>query len=157
MYDAYLLEKKSLKNDVVDGKVVGFSFGVRLSNYRGNFLSLINGFYVDVDGVEYPRETQTFEINGQTPRSIDEIEKCCWEHWDMQDTGYLHIEKEGGLEPGTHTIKYMQCILAAYGYSPTDEEYVTNPPKPGDIAGGGKTNRINSFELELKGDTNDGN
>lgn len=150
MYDSYLVVKDTLKNDVEGQKVTGFSFGVRLSNYRGNFLSLINGFYVNVDGIDYPRETQYFEVNDKPPRSMDEIEKCCWEHWDMQDTAYLHIKKDGGLTPGIHTIKYRQCTLDGYGYSPTDEEYVTNPPKPGDMGGGGKTNRINVFEMELK-------
>lgn len=150
MYDSYLVEKGSLKNEVKDGKVTGFSFGVRLSNYRGIYLSLVNGFYVNVDGVDYPRETQFMEINGKAPRSMDEIEKSCWEHWNMQDTAYLHIEKEGGLAPGTHQIKYLECTLGGYGYNPTDEEYVTNPPKPGDTHSGGKTSVITTFELELK-------
>ena len=152
MYDDYLVVKNSLKNDVEDGKVTGFTFGVRISNYRGNFLSLFNGFYVDVDGVDYPRETQFFEVNGKAPRSMDEIEKACWEHWDMQDTAYLHIKKEGGLAPGKHSVKYQQCSLEGYGYSPTDEEYVKNPPKPGQLGFGGKTDRVNCYELELKED-----
>jgi len=138
MYENYLIEKGTLKNDVVDGKVVGFSFGVRIANYRGNFVSLINGFYVVVDGVEYGRDLQTFEINGKPPRTMDELAKAHFEHWDMQDTGYVHIAKEGGLAPGEHEIEYLECILGGYGYNPTDEEYVTNPPKPG--AGGSAKN-----------------
>lgn len=152
MYDSYLVVKDTLKNDVVDGKTVGFSFGVRIANYRGNFLSLINGFYVAVDGVEYSRDVQKFEINGKAPRSIEEIEKCYWEHWDMQDMGIVHIAKEGGLEPGTHTIKYMECILGYYGYhgkGVDDEIFVTNPPMPGDPMGCEKTPRFNNYELEL--------
>ncbi len=150
MYDLYLVEQGTLKNDVVDGKVVGFSFGVRISNYRGNFLSLINGFYVEVDGVLYKRDVQSFEINGKAPRSIDEIETCYFEHWDLQDTGYIHIAKEGGLTPGKHTIRYMECILGAYGYAKRLNAYVENPPEPGDPRGCQKTNRINSYVLELK-------
>lgn len=150
MYDSYLVVKDTLRNEVVDGKTVGFSFGVRIANYRGNYISLINGFYVDVDGVEYGRDVQSFEVNGKAPRSIDEIEKCCWEHWDMQDMARLHIKKDGGLAAGKHTIKYMECILGAYGYNDTDEEYVKNPPKPGDPRGAAKTSRLNVFELEIK-------
>lgn len=149
MYDNYLVVKDSLKNDVVDGKTVGFSFGIRIANYRGNFISLINGFFVEVDGVEHLRETQFFEVNGKPPRSIDEIEKCCWEHWDMQDTAYLHITKDGGLAPGKHTIRYMECILGAYGYTKHDAGYVKNPPKPGSPEGAAKTNIINTFELVI--------
>ena len=83
MYDAYLVEQGTLKNDVVDGKVGGFSFGVRVSNYRGIYLSLVNGFYVKVDGVEYPREIQTYEINGKPPRPLSETIKSVWEHWAL--------------------------------------------------------------------------
>ena len=150
MYDSYLVVKDSLKNDVENGKVTGFSFGMRLSNYRGNYLSLFNGFYVKVDGVVYPVETQFVEVNGKPPRSYEELKKCCWEQWRMQDIAYMHIKKEGGLEPGVHKIEYMQCCLAAYGYTPNDEAYVTNPPKPGDGKGGGKTSRVNVYELELQ-------
>lgn len=150
MYDSYLVVKDTLKNDVVDGKIVGFSFGVRIANYRGNYLSLINGFYVNVDGVDYKRDVQSFEINGKPPRSIDEIEKCYWEHWDMQDTAILHIQKEGGLEPGKHIVKYMECILGYYGYEGNDEEFITNPPEPGDPRGAAKTRRINTYEMVLQ-------
>lgn len=149
MYDSYLVVKGSLKNDVVDGEVVGFSFGVRLSNYRGVFVSLINGFVVKVDGVDYPPETQTFEVNGKPPRSLDEIAKAVWEHWAMQDTAYLHIAKPGGLEAGVHVIEYMESTLADYGYTGKEEEWLANPPKPGDPRAGGKTPYITTHELEL--------
>ncbi len=150
MYDSYLVVKDTLKNDVIDGKAVGFRFGVRLSNYRGNALSLVHGFYVEVDGVLYTRDQQFLEVNGKVPRSMDELATCYFEQWAMQDTAYLHIAKEGGLAPGRHTIRYMQCTLAAYGYNPTDEEWVRHPPEPGHPMCGGKTSHINSYELELK-------
>ena len=65
MFDNYLIRADSLRNDFVDGEVVGFSLAVRNANYRGVFLSLHTGYYLCVDGVEYPREAQTFEINGK--------------------------------------------------------------------------------------------
>ena len=150
MYDAYLVEAGTLKNDVVDGKVVGFSFGVRVSNYRGIYLSLVNGFYVTVDGVEYPREIQTYEINGKPPRPLSETIQAVWEHWALTDTLYIHIAKESGLAPGKHEIGSMECTVAQYGYTGHDEELITNPPVPGDPRGGMKTSRVNSYELELK-------
>ncbi len=150
MYDAYLVEQGTLKNDIIDGKVVGFSFGVRVSNYRGIYLSLVNGFYVTVDGVEYPRELQTYEINGKPPRPLSETMKSVWEHWALTDTLYIHVAKEGGLTPGQHEIGYMECTLAQYGYTENDEEYVNNPPLPGDPRGGMKTSRVNTYVLELK-------
>ena len=51
MYDSFMIQADSLKNDVVNGETVGFQFIVRLANYRGIYLSLASGFYVSVDGV----------------------------------------------------------------------------------------------------------
>ena len=149
MYENWLVEQGTLKNDVDNGKTVGFSFGVRLANYRGIYLSLINGFYVNVDGEDYPVESQSLEINGKPPRSIAETEKACWEHWAFQETAYLHIAKEGGLAPGKHQIKYMESSVQGYGYMPTAEEWVTNPPPPGDPSGAFKTGVVTVFELDL--------
>ena len=149
MFDSFLIREDSLKNVEQDGKIVGFKFGVRIADYRGAILSLHNGYYVSVDGVEYPREVQKFEINGKPPRSFEELKTCVWEHWDFDDEGMLYIEKEGGLAPGIHHIGLQQSILAAYGYMPTDEEWIKNPPVPGSGAGAGKTNVICYYDSPL--------
>ena len=151
MFDQYLVKKDSLQNVVRDGKVAGFRFAVKIADYRGCFLSLHNGYYIEVDGVEYPRELQKFEINGKPPRTFDDLKTCCWEHWDFDDFGYVYVEKEGGLAPGRHTLKLMQSVLAQYGYMPWDEEWLKNPPVPGKGGGAGKTENICSFDLELRG------
>ena len=148
MYDLYLVRKDSLENVVKDGEVVGFKLGVRIANYRGEFLSLVHGFYVAVDGVVYGRDVQSFEVNGQPPRDMDEIAKCCWEHWDYLDEGIIHIAKPGGLAPGKHKVDYQECILGRYGYQPNDEEWVTNPPVPGQ-GGAEKTRYICSYDCVL--------
>ena len=49
-----------------------------------------------------------------------------WEHWDYDDEAMLYIEKPGGLAHGMHRIGLQQSILAAYGYMPTDEEWIRN-------------------------------
>ncbi len=149
MFDRFLIRKDSLTNVVENGEVIGFKFAVRIADYRGCFLSLHNGYYVECDGVEYPVSLQRFEINQKGPRSFDEIKTCIWEHWDYDDEAYLYIEKKGGLTPGKHNIGLQQSVLAQYGYMPWDEEWVKNPPVPGKGSGAGKTNTISRFELEL--------
>ena len=151
MFDNFLIRKDSLENEIDDkGKVVGFKIAVRNANYRGVFLSLHNGYFIAVDGIQYKRDKQTFEINGKKPRSFEEIKTAVWEHWDYDDEGILHIAKEGGLSSGKHIIQFQQSILAAYGYLPTDEEWVKNPPEPGTGAGSDKTRNVIQYELELK-------
>ena len=149
MFDNYLIRRDSLKNDVKDAVVTGFSVAVRHSNYRGVFLSLHAGYFFEVDGVEYPVEVQSFEINGRAPRSFEETKAAIWEHWDYDDEAILHIAAPGGLRAGAHIIRFQQCVLAAYGYLSTDEAWVATPPKPGGGAGSDKTPHIVTYELEL--------
>lgn len=149
MFDHFLIRQDSLKNDVTDGKVTGFSFAVKIADYRGCFLSLHNGYYVECDGIEYDRKQQTFEVNGRGERTFEELKKCVWEHWDFADEARLHIKKEDGLTPGKHKIRIKQSILMQYGYAPWDEEWVENPPIPGKNINEGKSSVIFSFELEL--------
>lgn len=139
----------SLKNRRQDGQVVGFSIAVRHANYRGVYLSLHNGYYIEVDGVEYPVSVQSFEINGRPPRSFDETRNAVHEHWDYDDEAILHIQVPGGLAPGFHRLRFQQSVLAAYGYLPTDEQWVTNPPKPGTGAGSDKTPYIVTYMLQM--------
>jgi Domain of unknown function (DUF6379) len=149
MFDNYLIRADSLRNDVVDGAIVGFSMAVRIANYRGVFLSLHTGYYLCVDGIEYPTNVQTFEINGKPPRSFDEIMTAVWEHWDYDDEAILHVGAPGGLAAGAHEVKFQQCVIAAYGYMPTDEEWVKAPPTPGTGAGSEKTPQILTYQLTL--------
>lgn len=149
MFDQYLIRKDSLQNVYEDGKATGFKFAVRIADYRGCFLSLHNGYYINCDGIEYPRSAQRFEINGKPPRTFDEIKNCVWEYWNYDDEGYVYVEKAGGLKPGRHVIGLQQSVLSQYGYMQWDEEWVKNPPVPGKGLGAGKTFRICEYELEL--------
>ena len=117
-------EAGTLQNVTIDGKIVGFKFGVRLPRYRGNMLSLINGYYVTVDGEEFPQSAIKMEVNGKPPRSFDEIKKAVWEHWDFQETAYLHISKPGGLEPGMHEVLAVVSNFEQHGYNPMQDQNV---------------------------------
>ncbi|MEZ5767226.1 MAG: DUF6379 domain-containing protein [Paracoccaceae bacterium] len=149
MFDRFFVREDSLVNDIENGEVVGFSLAVRNANYRGVYLSLHNGYYLSIDGVEYGRDVQTFEINGAAPRDFEEIKTAVHEHWDYDDEGILHVRKPGGLAPGEHNLRIQQSVLAAYGYRPTDEEWVRNPPVPGSGAGSDKAPDISEFTLTL--------
>ncbi|WNM27224.1 DUF6379 domain-containing protein [Demequina capsici] len=153
MFDNFLIKADSLKNEVRDGEVVGFTMAVKHANYRGCFLSLHNGYFVEVDGVSYPVSVQTFEVNGKAPRTFDEVKAAVWEHWDYPEAAILHVAAPGGLAEGDHTIRFQQSVLAAYGYLPTDEEWVVTPPTPGTGAGSDKTPYIVTYTLPLSGST----
>lgn len=149
MFDNYLVRADSLRNEMQDGEVVGFTIAVRHANYRGVYLSLHNGYFIEIDGIDYPVAAQRFEINGKAPRSFDETKTAVWEHWDYDDEAVLHVRAPGGLQPGVHKLRFQQSVLAAYGYLPTDDEWVRNPPQPGTGAGSDKTPNIITYTLEL--------
>ena len=149
MFDQFLIREDSLENVSENGRVTGFRFAVRIADYRGCFLSLHNGYYLIVDGTEYPNELQKLQINGKEPRTYEELKTCCWEHWDYDDEGYVYVQKDGGLEEGMHHIGIQQSILAQYGYMPWDEEWVLHPPIPGSGQGAGKTETVSFFDLAL--------
>ena len=54
----------SLKNYYINGKKMGYQFDIRLSYYRGHFLTVIDEFGIKVDGIEVPIETVKFCMNG---------------------------------------------------------------------------------------------
>lgn len=56
MLDMFLVRKDSLENVYENEKAVGFKFAVRIADYKGCILSLHNGYYLEVDEVEYPKE-----------------------------------------------------------------------------------------------------
>lgn len=149
MFDNYLIRADSLRNDVVGGEIVGFSMAVRIANYRGVYLSLHTGYFLEVDGIDYPREVQSFEVNAKPPRGFEEIAFAVHEHWDYDDEAILHVRKPGGLASGEHVIRFQQCIIAAYGYLPTDEDWVKAPPQTGNGAGSDKTPHIVTYRLTL--------
>ncbi|KAA9014682.1 MULTISPECIES: C-glycoside deglycosidase beta subunit domain-containing protein [Sphingobium] len=149
MFDNYLIRADSLRNDVIDGEIVGFQMAVRIANYRGVYLSLHTGYFLEVDGTLYPREAQSFEVNGKPPRGFDEIKAAVREHWDYDDEAILHIRAPGGLSAGAHVVRFQQCVIAAYGYLPTDEAWVKEPPTPGTGAGSDKTPQIITYHLTL--------
>lgn len=144
MFDRYMVKEGSFKNNGQEG----FQFQVHIGEYRGCFLSLVRGYYVEVDGKEYPLDKQKFEINGKGPRTFDEIAKATWEHWDYDDYATLYVECPGGLPKGKHKLGLMQGLMTQYGWMPHDQEWIDNTPLPKDMAG--KQMEVYYFDVEIQ-------
>lgn len=60
-----VIQDNSLKNVYVNGKKDGYKFDIRLSCYRGHFLSLINELELSVDGEEVKKEDMFFAFTAK--------------------------------------------------------------------------------------------
>lgn len=103
----------SLKNDYILGKKSGYSFDIRLSYYRGHFLSDIDEFQVVVDGTPVPEENVAFCLNGKE-MAVYEIKEAYTEFWRLLDPAHIKIYKPGGLEAGAHHIEVKLMLRVPY-------------------------------------------
>lgn len=112
MFDRYLLEDDTLRNEVVDGEVVGWSVGARIGYYRGLGLSMID-VSLTVDGVAVPRDRIHIRVRGGDYR-LTEMDEVLDDRWGFGETATLFVEQPGGLEPGSHEIFFEQSLRISY-------------------------------------------
>ena len=103
----------SFKNYYVNGKKMGYQFDIRLSYYRGHFLSLIDEFAVKVDDFEVPNERIKFCINGKEFSPV-EFDKCYTEFWRVTDPAVIRVFQPGGLAAGAHDIDVKLMFHSPY-------------------------------------------
>lgn len=113
----------SLKNIKANGKNVGYQFDIRLSYYRGHFLSVIDEFGVKVDGQEVPAEAIKFCINGKEFSPI-EFDKCYTEFWQVIEPATIKVFCPGGLDEGEHDIDVTLFFRSPYMPIGPDHQYM---------------------------------
>ena len=103
----------SLKAIRVNGRKMGYQFDIRLSYYRGHFLTVIDEFSVTVDGQEVDNERIKFCINGKE-FSPAEFDKCYTEFWRVTDPATIKVFAPGGLAAGPHDIDVKLMFHSPY-------------------------------------------
>lgn len=103
MLDIQLIQTRGFHNTVENGEIVGFQFNVRLTYYRGIFLSQLRPQKVVVDGEVFPRESVIWEIAGKE-YTFSELRQEGMAHWNPLNTATIKIRKDGGLPQGYHEI-----------------------------------------------------
>ena len=130
-----------------NGKTEGFALDVRLKSARGCFLSILNGFYLTVDGVPYGRKAQKLVIHGKGPRSMDELRSFPFEHWDPWETATLLVSAEAGLSAGEHEVTCVPRLMD--GYFKASPEWIDTPP-PLDMDLSEKDKRLNTLIMSCR-------
>lgn len=103
----------SLKNTYVNGKKLGYQFDIRLSYYRGHFLSVIDEFAVTVDGESIPDEHIKFCLHGKE-FGIAQLHDLTAEFWQITEPATIKIFAPGGLEKGEHAVDVKLMFHSPY-------------------------------------------
>ncbi|MCL7749756.1 C-glycoside deglycosidase beta subunit domain-containing protein [Halalkalibacter alkaliphilus] len=104
---------ESLKNTYVNGKKLGFEFQIRLSNYRGHFLSCIEEFGVNVDGQAVNPNHLTFCLN-EKEFTVNQLPSLVSEFWNLTEPATIKVYSPGGLSNGEHEIDVILKLRIPY-------------------------------------------
>lgn len=103
----------SLKIVEREGRAIGYSFDIRLSYYRGLFLSCIDEFELVVDQEKIRHQDMLFHLNGKT-FTIDHLTNCTTEFWNLIEPARIEVIREGGLRSGEHEIDLTLYLRIPY-------------------------------------------
>ena len=106
--------EQGFKNIYENGEITGFQVRVRISYYRGIWLSLLDGYDIIVDGESFTSDDVSFSLDGESFYEIKNLGKYTDIRWEFGEKAYLHIRKPGGLSRGLHKIKVTQHINVPY-------------------------------------------
>lgn len=109
----------SLKSIVLEGKPIGYAFDIRLSYYRGLFLSCIEEFELMVDQEKVRHQDMTFHLNGKI-FAIDQLADCASEFWNLIEPARIEVICPGGLQPGEHELDLTLNLRIPYMALPKD-------------------------------------
>lgn len=103
----------SLNNVYVNGKKAGFKFSVRLSYYRGHFLSTIDEIGVKIDGKEMKLEDITLVLKGKEYGAV-QLKDLVNEFWPITEPAEIRVFYPGGLEKGAHKVEFTLYFRSPY-------------------------------------------
>lgn len=122
-----ILQKDTLKNYYLHGQIEGFQFKVRLSYYRGHFLSVIEKLGVKVDDEIVPEKDILFCLNGKE-FIVADLKNQSNEFWNILTPATIKVRKAGGLKPGKHKVSLELMLRNPYLPLPgSTEEHCYTP------------------------------
>lgn len=103
----------SLRNVYANGKKAGFQFQVRLSYYRGHFLSTIEEIGVKIDGKEISTDDICLELRGESYGAA-QLKSLVNVFWPIIEPATISVFYPGGLEKGTHKVEFTLYFRSPY-------------------------------------------
>ena len=112
----------SMKNVFINGKKSGYQFDIRLSYYRGHFLSVIDEFGVRIDGKDVPMDQIAFCLHHKA-FGIAQLHDLVSEFWRIDEPATIKILQAGGLPAGEHEVEVKLMFHSPY-MPISDTEYM---------------------------------
>lgn len=103
----------SLKHVFANGEKVGYQFDIRLSYYRGHFLSVIDELEVTVDNEKVAEEDITFCLHGKE-FGLSLLHDLVSEFWGITEPATIKVFKKGGLSAGEHQVDVKLVFHSPY-------------------------------------------
>lgn len=103
----------SLVNTYVNGKKLGYEFQIRLSNYRGHYLSCIEEIIITVDGKKVNSDDLSFCLNGKE-FTVRQLPSLISEFWNLIEPATIKVFAPGGLTEGEHHIDVKLILRIPY-------------------------------------------
>jgi hypothetical protein len=120
MFERYLICEQGFKNVSENVQASGFQLGLRIANWRGLPLSLIEDVRVSVDGASFPRNAIRIGVAGQN-FTLDEMATRSDVRWQFDEIATVTVRKPGGLTPGIHEIAVVEQIRTGLAALPTSQ------------------------------------
>jgi hypothetical protein len=113
MVEHQLIQSSGFRNYGPEQDREGFELRIRLPNYRGMRLSLLDGFDITVDGEVFPFEQNLLRLR-DTTYTLDEIREAAEVRWELLEWGSVVVKKAGGLKPGIHKVAVCARVRSPY-------------------------------------------
>lgn len=113
MLEIDLIQTRGFHNTVNKEIIIGFQFNIRLTYYRGIFLSQLRPQKVIVDQMIFPKEQVVWNINGMD-YSYEQMKTEGNVHWSPSTIATIKVLKKGGLSQGYHKISTGYKYSSSY-------------------------------------------
>lgn len=129
MLEPDLIQTRGFHNIRENGAAAGFQFCVRLTYYRGIYLSQLRPQRVVVDGEVFRKEEVVWRVGGKD-YTFEEMRQAGDVHWNILEPAVLKIKKEGGLPEGYHEVSTGYKYSSSYMPPKLQEEIDTEEASP---------------------------
>lgn len=113
MLEKECIQSRAFHNVTIDGEKVGFQVSIRLTYYRGVWLSQLRPATVIVDGEKFENDQITWTIGGNVYTQA-ELKNLGDVHWSLLEPAVLTTVKPGGLATGLHDVEVQFAYSSSY-------------------------------------------